>query len=139
MTLAVETSVRRWEVLLETLADARVAAAVARDAAMSEGLASRAAVAVATAAAELATNVIRHGKGGCLTVEHREGSLWLTAEDRGDGCEALLARAFDRAAADPRSHGIGAVARLMDGVRIARRQGGGLAITVWKRRSHEGG
>lgn len=129
---AVNVTSARWEVLLEALPDARVAAAVVRAAARSAGLDRWCAAAVATATAELATNAIKHGGGGRLEVERRGSGVWLVVEDRGAGCAAELAETLARASADPRSHGIGAVARLTDGLRLSQRQGGGLAIEVWK-------
>lgn len=131
-TYSFALTMARWEVQLEALADARVASAVARHAASFAGLPPSSAAAVATAAAELATNAIKHAGGGRITMERRGGGIWLIVEDRGAGCATELAQMFARASTNPRSHGIGAVARLTDGVRLSQRHDGGLAIEVWK-------
>jgi anti-sigma regulatory factor (Ser/Thr protein kinase) len=124
-------------VLLQRKEDAAVAAVVTRSAARAAGFDGHGAAEIATAAAELAANVVRHGGGGTLWVWRAPDRLSLLCVDRGraplDNTERLM-----RAADSSADHGLGAVRRLMDGVQFVVLPGGGLSVLVWrlvKRRS----
>jgi anti-sigma regulatory factor (Ser/Thr protein kinase) len=107
-------------------------AASAFQLAAAHGWAEKAARELSIAASELASNVVRHGGGGAVTVRVLRASIELCAEDAGPGIADPTAamrdghsRGRDLGPDDARScglgAGLGAVARLMDRVVIEHR------------------
>ncbi|MBI5495394.1 MAG: ATP-binding protein [Deltaproteobacteria bacterium] len=123
-------------------------AVVAASGALRQALAQRASTAVAHAFAiavrELATNIQRHGGGGEVQLGMAPGLLWVRALDRGPGIADVESALRDHwsagrprplgvAPTDGLGCGLGAVRRLMDGLELHARDGGGLEVTAWKR------
>lgn len=111
------------------------------------GLAVRAQWAVAIAASELATNVVKFGLPGTLTLRARPGPpafLEIEAADRGPGFADVeralrdgVSEGLDLTTLDalPRSRrglgtGLGAVRRLTDELSVHPRTGGGTLVTA---------
>jgi len=129
----------------DALACPTACAAFAREA----GAADRATREIEIAAAELATNLLRHAGGGTLVARaltEPERSIELVAEDAGPGFSDIEAARKDgfsrgkdlRLEVPPTSRsslgsGLGAVERLMDELRIENRNGGGAIVTATKR------
>jgi anti-sigma regulatory factor (Ser/Thr protein kinase) len=119
---------------LRVTADVAVAAVVARRVAWRAGFDAISAAEVATVAAELAANVVRHGGGGEIYAWVSDDVVHLLAGDRGRGrCADWNERVLGAATADA-AHGLGAVRRLMDAVEFAERPGGGLQVLASRRR-----
>ncbi len=125
--------------------DAVVAGALATDRCLSQGFPARASREVGIAAAELASNIVRHAGIGELEIDVSEERALLTAIDSGPGIadtQAALEDGFSRGRhlTDPDEPmislgcGLGAVARLMSRVDIRSRPGGGTVVEAEKRR-----
>jgi len=123
--------------------DAAVASSAALHVALAADAGKHAAHAYAIAVSELATNVFRHGGGGEIQLGSAPGRLWVRALDRGPGIQDAQAALVDRwsqgqmreAGVPPAGGlgcGLGAVLRLMDGLTLTPRDGGGLQATAWK-------
>lgn len=130
-----------------TPADAQVAAAMARQFGADSGLEPLQSAELSVVAAELASNLVRHGRGGVLWMRRTPGAVELESLDRGPGIAdvgAFLAgRSGLRAAAEvglPRSVGEGgaAIRRLSDEVQVTPRDGGGCRVIVRKHLSGGG-
>jgi len=115
---------------LSTTADVAVAAAIARRLALRDG-STKFAAEVATVAAELAANAIRHGRGGALFAWWSESEVHVATIDAGDGSASALSEQVRRARHDTR--GLGAVRRLMDELCFTPRAGGGLLVWASRR------
>lgn len=114
--------------------DGMVVGALARRFAESGGFGTRAAAEIAISVAELASNVWRHGGGaGTIELTCDERGLAVHALDRGPGLDA--ARSPGARKGSGLGEGVAAVRRLMDDVRMAAREGGGLAVWAWKARA----
>ncbi len=126
------------------LRDRLIVAAITRAAARRAGLSPIAALELATAAAELASNAVRHGGGGVVEVEPITGEIpgvEVRCMDSGSGI-ADLERAFcdgwsrgrfktpDDPMPDGLGSGLGAVRRACDDVEIETGPGKGTRIVV---------
>ncbi len=124
---------------LVDLADVAVAAALVRTAAVVSGCAPRVAAETATAAAELASNAVRHAGGGVVTISRADDVIVVTVVDRGAATAAAL-RALLQAPPVSKNdatrgglgHGVMAVARLMSGLEFDDRVGGGVVARAWR-------
>lgn len=130
-------------------ADTLAAPTSCADFARELGFDQRAAREIEIAAAELATNVWRHGGGGTLTMRavlDPQAAIELVTTDQGPGfadVEVALKDGYsqgkDLVLEVPPTHrtglgaGLGAVTRLMDDVRIENRPGGGAIVIATKR------
>ena len=130
----VSGEVRAGELVVQcaVLSDRYACASAAQALATRLGLRREAAMQVAIAAAELASNAVRHGGGGALTlarVDTPRAALELTCRDAGSGIADVGAalrdghsRGRDLAPDDGRREGLGAglgaVARAMDELTI---------------------
>lgn len=122
---------------LDAIADVAVAAVIVRTVAIVSGFSARVAAEVATAAAELASNAVRHVGAGVLTVTRQAGRLVVVVVDRGTGTAAALrehlrAPAPNNPARGGLGHGVAAVARLMSGLEFEDRDGGGVVVRAWR-------
>lgn len=133
---------------LQELVDASVSAAIVRSTATLLGFAAKDAAEIATSAAELASNAVLHAGGGALDVHCSPEMLVLTVTDRGSGSAAVVRERLRGAMPSPLAPvapttglglGLGAVARLMCGVVVEEREGGGLLVRAWKKRRDEAG
>jgi anti-sigma regulatory factor (Ser/Thr protein kinase) len=120
---------------LSAVTDAAVAAALVARESRAAGLANVAAFRVATSAAELATNAVRHAGGGDLVFSASHTCVVLAVVDRGAGSASSLRAALGAATSArpfcPRASlgaGLAAVVRLMDRVAFADREGGGVIV-----------
>lgn len=129
---------------LQELVDASVSAAIVRSTAHVLGFDGKAAAEIATSAAELASNAVLHAGGGVLDVHCSPELLVITVLDRGAGSAAAIRERIRGSMPSPTSPpstthglglGLGAVSRLMCGVVVEERDGGGLLVRAWKRRS----
>ncbi len=136
---------------LQELVDASVSAAIVRSTATLLGFSGKDAAEIATSAAELASNAVLHAGGGSLDVHCSPELLVITVIDRGKGSAAVVRERLRGATARAESDGLpsplaptittglglglGAVARLMCGVAVEERDGGGLLVRAWKRRA----
>jgi anti-sigma regulatory factor (Ser/Thr protein kinase) len=94
---------------------------------------------VALVATELATNILKHGKGGEVLIgafgEGLDGGIELIALDKGPGISNLAASLADGySTAGTRGHGLGAVVRQSHFVDVASWPGGGTAVLARLRR-----
>jgi len=123
--------------------DAVVAGALATDRCLAMGFPARASREVGIAAAELATNIVRHAGKGEVEIEVTEDRACLTATDDGPGIDnpgAALRDRFSRGRmrADPDEPllslgcGLGAVERLMSSLGFESRPGGGTVVRAIK-------
>jgi serine/threonine-protein kinase RsbT len=119
---------------LRVTADVAVAGVVARRVAGQGGMGSTGAAEVATVAAELAANAIRHGGGGELRVWLSDERLHLLVCDRGHVHFASCSERVLRATAPDAEHGLGAVRRFMHHVELVDTPGGGLCVLAWRAR-----
>ena len=124
------------------MTDCVVVRSMARRFAMDVGFDELRAAEVAIVAGELASNIVKHGgASGRLTLRRTPRALHVIAIDRGPGLtnpETLRAaegmiRLDARQGLVGLGHGWGAVHRLMDRVKSARRRGGGLLVHGLKR------
>lgn len=100
---------------------------------LEHGGSRREASAAATAAAELAQNIVVHADGrGEVWAWLHTGELIVVARDRGPGLPPVGAVHVRRARAGL-GEGAGAVTRLMDEVQVRTRTRGGLEVTARKR------
>ncbi len=105
----------------------------AREAAATVGFDPRACEEISLAVTELATNLVKHGRGGTvflrpLAVEGRTG-LEVEAVDEGPGIPDVELALGDRfSTAGTRGTGLGAVNRLMDDLDIESRRGRGTRV-----------
>jgi len=129
----------------DALASHTACAAFAREL----GAGERAAHEIEIAAAELATNLLRHGGGGTLVaraIAEPEPGIELVARDEGPGFSDIesarrdgfsqgrdLVTEVPPTARSGLGAGLGAVERLMDELRIENREGGGATVTATKR------
>ncbi len=124
-------------ITLDCATDVAVAGASVRAWAREIGLRSTVAAELATCAAELASNVVRHGGGGTLAVDGDPEHVWMRADDRGCGdperVRALLevARTCTRRSDE---HGLATLVRWMDAIDVEARPGGGLVIRATRMR-----
>jgi len=121
---------------LRALPDALVAAETARAFGRGIGLDVRAAAELATSTSELATNALRHGGGGRVELWSAHARIVLRASDRGPGDPATLRQRLGQARVAPcdarGEHGLATVARFMDLVGVAAREGGGIVVVAWR-------
>lgn len=129
-------------------ADVVVAGALATDRCLTMGYAAKASRAVGIAAAELASNIVRHAGSGTLSVQVSAERVVLEATDRGPGIQdvqlalrdhysqGLPVRDLDPARARL-GCGLGAVARLMDRIEFGKTASGGAVVraTLYRDRS----
>lgn len=129
---------------IQSPTDVRVAASVATDRCLTMGFPARASREVGIAAAELASNILRHGGGGTLELWVSPEEVRIVAVDHGPGIpDVRLAlqdhysrgRILDDPDQPPTSLGcgLGAVARLMDQVDFETAPGGGTVVRAAKR------
>jgi len=111
--------------------DSTVVAAAARRFAGRLGFSAVDAARFATAAAELASNVVRHGGGGSVVLCAAKGRLEVSAEDRGPGSAEKLGRLRHTPKPGGLGEGLNAVRRLMEGLAVQDREGGGVRVTAW--------
>jgi serine/threonine-protein kinase RsbT len=138
------TSISGRVIPVRVAEDAAAASALARRAAAALGLSPRACSEVAIAVSELASNQVRHAGGGVIALYADGDALVVEALDRGPGIPDVTAAMLDNASGGrprpcgelPRGGlgcGLGAVARLMDELRLEGREGGGLCARAVKR------
>lgn len=127
-------------ITLGCAADVAVAGESVRAWARDAGMRSTVAAELATCAAELASNIVRHGGGGTLAVDGDAARVCMRADDRGPGdparVRALLAVARAQVGAPRRNdeHGLATVVRWMDVVEVEARPGGGLLVRATRER-----
>lgn len=133
------TPVTPASLVVRAEADVAAAMRLARGYAERHGFAPTAAMYIATAATELASNLWIHAGGGVLTVEwlaHPAG-LALSTQDDGPGiADTALALTDGYSTAGGLGCGLPGVGRLMDTLQIAARPGGGTVIRAWKAGGH---
>lgn len=121
---------------LRALPDALVAAETARAFGHTIGLDRRAAAELATSTSELATNALRHGGGGRVELWSAAARVVVRTSDRGPGDATALRARLGRVRVAPidarDEHGLATVARFMDLVGIAAREGGGIVVVAWR-------
>lgn len=127
---------------LQVLVDASVSAAIVRSSAGRLGFGAADAAEIATSAAELASNAIVHAGGGILEVSVENERLIISVLDRGAGDAATVRARIAGLMPSPSSPaepstglglGLGGVARLMHGVSVEAREGGGLIVRAWRK------
>lgn len=139
---------------LRSLADVLACGHRAAEYAALHGFSQRDVWELGIVVSELATNVIRHGGGGQLTVEYVTGpepGLELTANDDGPGIEdvpavfeddfsegRVLSHSVSPAHRKGLGSGLGAVRRMTDHVRIESTPGTGTRVRAFKA-SHDHG
>ena len=118
-------------------ADVAVVVTRARRVALEMGFSEEAAVSVATAASELATNVLAHAGGGVLDLQIENDSkgpcFCVLAEDRGPGI-ADVAKALQPGYSTAGGLGLGlpGVQRLMDELTFSPMPGAGIRVQARK-------
>lgn len=128
-------------ITLGCTADVAVAGETVRAWARAAGLRATVAAELATCAAELASNTVRHGGGGTLAVGGDSDSVCMRAGDRGTGDVArvrlLIAAAREASVGERKTdeHGLATLARWMDKIAVEGRPGGGLVVAAWRRRN----
>jgi anti-sigma regulatory factor (Ser/Thr protein kinase) len=115
---------------LRSISDAAVAAAMVRHVALSTQDNIKLSAANATVAAELATNVVRHGKGGELFVWVDAGAFHIATLDNGSGNAQAILEWVQREGVN---RGLAAVRRLMGELHLTNRAGGGLFVHAVRR------
>lgn len=136
---------RGTTIALTRIEDAAVVRAVVVRFAQRWGFDDRSAKEVAIGASELATNAVKHGGGGELSVSLEDDAIVLCARDRGPGpppIEELLTDGVSHGAKrlpeTPIRSGLGcgggALARLFDEVELGPRDGGGASVRCVRRR-----
>ena len=134
-----ETPLDAIVVELTSLSDVAIAASMAQSMAITAGAQREEAGEVATSAAELASNAIRHAGGGTFTARAAFSTCIVTVTDNGPGDVDVLRRLVASSPATSSLSGVGglgvglgAVTRLMSGLSFEARPGGGLAVRAWK-------
>lgn len=126
------------------LRDRLIAAAVTRATARRAGLSPIAALEIATAAAELASNAVRHGGGGVIEVEELQGEIpgiEVRCMDSGSGISDIedafkdgwsrgRFKTPDDGIRDGLGSGLGAIRRACDDVEVDTGPGKGTRIVV---------
>lgn len=126
---------------ITTMVDCVVARSLAQRVAREAGFDARRACEVGIVAGELASNIVKHAFGsGRLSLRVGRGGLHLVARDRGPGMKEPGSLLEDRAARLIPGRGLvglgcggGALARLLDSVKITNRAQGGLRVHGLKR------
>jgi len=100
--------------------DSQVAAAVAKRFAHRAGARPIIALETATVAAELASNVLRHGGGGALVCRSFSTFLEIVATNARDCDEAALRACIEAAKRDPFAapRGLGTIVRMADEIEL---------------------
>jgi anti-sigma regulatory factor (Ser/Thr protein kinase) len=125
-----------------SLLDAAVVRAVAKHFADFLQFPSLASGQVAICAGELATNIVKHAKKGCIIMSHDSEGLLLCAQDSGQGIEDISLAVLDGFSGvgflrgDEQNRrglgcGLGAILRLMDRVEFLRSEQG-FCVRTWK-------
>lgn len=125
--------------VVRTEADVPAAMRLAREVAQKHGFSQVAAMYIATAATELASNLWIHAGGGVLSVEWfpEPAGIELATKDNGPGIpDPALAMTEGYSTAGGLGCGLPGVGRLMDQVQIAPRPGGGTLVRAWKAGGH---
>jgi serine/threonine-protein kinase RsbT len=106
-----------------------------RDFALSYGLSAIAAGYLATAATELASNLVIHAKGGTFIATLEGDAIRLMTEDNGPGIDNIaLAMSEGYSTAGGLGLGLPGVQRLMDRLEIiSPLPSGGTRVIAWKR------
>jgi serine/threonine-protein kinase RsbT len=103
--------------------------------AVSAGFAERAASELMTAVSEIARNTLLHGGGGQVEIRTSDDAIVMVFTDRGPGIADV-----DQAMGDGWTSrgglglGLPSAQRLVDELRVEARSGGGLSVTIVKRR-----
>jgi hydrogenase maturation protease len=134
---------------LKGLADVLACTHKATEFAVAQGFPERETWELTIAFSELASNVVRHGGGGCMRLElvtSPEAGLLITAQDHGSGIadvEAAFADDFSEGAVLSKSvspeqreglgSGLGAVRRLTDDVQVESSADSGTTVRAFKR------
>ena len=122
-------------VAIDRQSDIIQASCVARDLAMRAGFDQKGSYQVATAAAELASNVLLHGGGGRLEIqllEQRFGIELLAIDDGPGIADTALAMREGYSSIGSLGCGLPGVARLMDAVKIETAPGQGTRVCACK-------
>ena len=124
-----------FRLYIQTEADIADAVRHARQAALAIGFNSVEGSYIATAAAELASNLLIHAGGGVFVVEQREDGIELLASDCGPGIpDIAMAMREGYSTAGGLGSGLPGIGRLMDGLEIESEPGTGTRVRAWRQR-----
>jgi anti-sigma regulatory factor (Ser/Thr protein kinase) len=133
---------RELVIALGCAPDVAVAGESARAWAKGLGIHPSIAAELATCAAELASNIVRHGGGGTLVVGGDADRVCMSTHDRGTGDVVRMRALLDAARAQARGmlrshdeHGLATLVRWMDAIDVEGRPGGGLSIRASRART----
>ncbi len=124
-------------ILVSDVGDLSAARLAARSMSTAIGFDERAVEEIALVVSELATNLVKHAKGGVLRLRRTEEAgrtgIQIDSEDQGPGIpDVERAIADDFSTSGSLGCGLGAVNRLMDEMEIESEAGKGTKITVTK-------